>query len=881
MTQNLAPAARQIIRNLTVLNDGTVLAGYRIGPTRWDFAGRDVKVNMIQSSAEVWSRLTGRYFQERVETRPAPVQAWARALDDRTPHPLPDVHTCDRSLDRDSLLAGRCGCFTWNALLRAQQERIRTLGMDDKVVFRYFGVGNVLGRFDVAEHLLTYLDGGPLHEKLVPILEDEKRVHDIVVGWNGTRRMTEREQAWLRKRSLAPSTQPGPITAITGGWNDMALPALAADARWHVDPFDRAVTLHSWDENGARHESAVRVLMLARVNDLDYPDNGAQPWQSHAERALDSSGRPFSVSWNVQGHLLAGIDLEKAVELDLKVVRNLQLDYREAGLDIPESVNQAADVALETVGQVKSGLPVRATRFEGTVAVAVTGQTRLDERGRVSMSAADVVEERCAALTRLYSGGALRMDLVGADDQAGALRTFVPGEPRERIGFQRRLRLDFLAAGGPTVTNQVGDGAGPLLGYSLGATARAFHHDSFKATEGSSTGRGQNMHVVAGTLGSGKSWFKGALAFLNVRRGIPVVVSDPSGPLAALCDLPDLREHSQVVDLAKGASGLLSPPALIREPSRDDYDKPGDYAAARAEAQAERRDLVVDMARRCLDDDDFNDPRVRQALRQAASLHGQTRSWEITSTMWDLVAALEILGQQNDVAATVAQTLIDASTAPLLRLMFPPRGLDAPSVGAVRKMLTVIIAPGIVRAADGVPRRDWIPSEIGADAVLRLIGLFTNRLIFTKARSDRMMVIFDEAEVMTDTGAGRSELMRLGRDHSKWNIAVYLGVKSVNPQMLSGELKNFVGSVFAGKMASIEPARAMLDLLGLEGDEYARTLINLSQVQAGEFVHRDVAGNLGRIRIDVDYIPHLRDALDTNPAPEGSDHWNLDEEMMA
>jgi hypothetical protein len=261
----------------------------------------------------------------------------------------------------------------------------------------------------------------------------------------------------------------------------------------------------------------------------------------------------------------------------------------------------------------------------------------------------------------------------------------------------------------------------------------------------------------------------------------------------------------------------------------------------------------------------------------AARRHADRAGWETTSTLWDLVDNLVALESVH--ADAVAGALVDASTAPLLRLLFPPRGVEVVA-GQYGKTLTVITTPGIVRAADGVPRRDWNPTEIGADAVLRLTALYTHRMIYNKPRSQRAAVFFDEAESMTDFGPGRSMFSRLGRDHSKWNLAVYLGVKSINDQMLSGELKNFIASVFVGRMASAEPALSAMSALGLSDPRYVEVLMNLSSVVPGEWVHRDVAGDVGGIKVDVDYHPALKAALLTDPTPEGSSHWALDEEMM-
>lgn len=864
----IGSATKGICRNFLQLKNGTVWVGYRLGAARWDFTGTDAKTSQMNQDADVFSHLAGRFYHERTSARPHPVQAWAAQLDARTPHPTPDVHTCDMLMDKGDLLRGRCGCETWNSHLVRQQGAIARSGMDDKVVFRYFTLNvKTSARFDLRKHLLAYLAGEKPHSALLPLLEEEKRVNDIVQGWRGTVRMSEYEQGWLRKRSLAPGVQPSGVRGLDG-WDEMAIPALENDIRWAEKPRDRTVKVTAIDSEGQGILTHARVLTVARLGDLHYPENGLPPWQVHAESAVDASGVPFTVEWSITGKIRSGDEISKEVELELRKAQYLDRDYREHKETPPATIEQGIAVARNTRDQVTTGQAWEAARFQGQINVIITGSTEA------------AVEERCAAFTRMYASGGLRMDFTGADCQSFMLRSTIPGEPFDRIGYQRRLRLPYLAAGMPSVTATVGDRRGPYLGHTRGSTRRAVQHDPHYATEGLSTGRAQNMHLMIGTLGSGKSVLFGSIIYNLVRRGILTIVNDPSGPLAKLCYMPEIAAVSQEVNLLTGRKGILSPPGLIVDPHPDDYLDSSDYTDAIEQARAERRDLIMDMALRCLSEDFVtgqNYDITRRALRLAARKHADRCGWETTSTMWDLVDALVQGGDEH--ALEVASALADASTAPLLRLLFPPRGQTV-QPGHYGKTLTVITTPGIVRAADGIPRKDWNPMEVGADAVLRLTALYTNRMIYSKPREQRAAVFFDEAEGMTDFGPGRSSLSRLGRDHSKWNLYVALGVKSIGEQMLSGELKNFIASVFTGRMASREPAADAVRMLGLNDERYIDVLLNLSTHVPGEWVHRDVDGNVSGIKVDVDYHPALKAALLTDPRPEGSDNWMLNEEML-
>lgn len=841
--QNLSRNVKSIADNLMLLADGTVLAGYRIGVQRWDFTSDDDKVNQISSAADVYGALGSRFFHERVTTRPHPVREWAANLDRRTPTPLPNVDGSDE---------------TWNRHLARMQARIAMTGMDDKLTFRYFDVGTINPKRDLRDG--TDAD-------VVKMWREEKLLADIVSGWNA-RPMTEKEQVWLRARSLAPGVQ----STLPDGFN--GLPPLENDIRWQEEPFGRTVAIHAW-RDGIRHDRAVQVLSVSRMSDLAYPESGLEPWQTYAERALDTEGRPFAVEWSIVGRLRTGQELSSGAELNLRKALYLEQDYADHQEPPPASIEKGIRVAKSTRDQVTEGQAVVAGRFEGTVNVIIGGEDEY-EGDRLIRSAAEVVEDRSAAFVRLYSGNDLRMEFTAAQPQSTKLIETIVGEPPDRLGYQQQVRYDYLATALPSVSTAVGDGAGPYLGYTRGAARRPFFHDSHYATEGrGNLGRGNNMWLVAGALGSGKTMLSGAIAYQGVRRDERVIFSDPSGPMAKLCTMPELEPFSQVIDLLQGDDGILNVPSLIREPWATEYSVPGEWAKACDRAKAERRDLVVDIARRCLDSDQYSDPKTLAVLRNAA----RRVEWYATKTLWDLVDSLHTIGSAAAVdayATDVALSLEDASTAPFLRLLFPPRGRigAAQQFSVMDKRLTVICTPGITRAPDGVPRSDWTDKEKGADAILRLVALFTDRLIYTKPRDERCIVIFDEAESLTDFGPGRGFLSRLGRDHSKWNTAVYLCVKSISNDMLSGELRNFLAGAWVGRMANIDAATDMLNVLNVADRRHARSLMRLSESAPGEFVHLDADGNVGGVRIDLDYHPRLKDALLTNPMPDGVEGWS-------
>lgn len=880
-----APHARQIVGNLMVLADGMILAGYRVGEARWDFLPDEEKLATLEGSAQVWANLAregGRTVIERTTTRPFPVQAWARALDRRTPHPLPDVHTCSpEQYTTATRLSGACGCRTWNAYLAMQQHRIAQAGLDAKMVYRYIEVGQARPGADVRSLILSTRDAGLLPAQvpstaLRDALREEQRVANIVGPWRA-KRMTERDQVWLRTRALAPTAMPSRTAAdpFEAGLDEADLDSIAANASWSEDPHHgRHVEVTSF-VRGKPVGGAVRVLTMSRMPDLNYPAAGYEPWQTFAERAVDAEGMPFTVEWSMTGKMHTGADVLAQAESELRLAMNLERDYAVQEEPAPAQIEEGIMAAKRIRDEISTGKDVDAARFIGSIHAIVTGHDVLDEQGRVVRSAAEVVEERADALARLYAGPPLRMSLVAERLHPHVtLTATIPGEKAEGIAHQRRIKPIMLAAALPEASSQVGDGVGDYLAYTRGAARRPCLHDSHFATEGrGSLGRGNNMWVLGSALGGGKSIINGRIAYSNVRRGIRTIIEDPSGPLLKLCDLPELAPFSQPVDLTQGEPGILNPCSLIREPRREEFDNDKKFEAAVKAASAERASLLTDFVRRIVDPDLYEHHGLFGTLSSAMRL---TSHWTTKHSPWTLIANLRAL--RNEFADQVAESILRVAPMPLFNLAFPPQDSTEDSGLRFDAMLTVISSPGVKRAPEARERKDWSDTERGADMVLTLSGFVTDKFAYGKPMAERAVLIFDEAENLTDSASGRGYLSRLGRDHSKWNIAVYLSVKSVGAHMFSGELKNFVAGAFVGKMASEEAAEPFLSILTVEDRRYAKMLTRQSRSVPGEFVHLDARGQVGAVRVDVEHMPFLKDALFTDPVDESIDSadWSGD-----
>jgi hypothetical protein len=135
----------------------------------------------------------------------------------------------------------------------------------------------------------------------------------------------------------------------------------------------------------------------------------------------------------------------------------------------------------------------------------------------------------------------------------------------------------------------------------------------------------------------------------------------------------------------------------------------------------------------------------------------------------------------------------------------------------------------------------------------------------------------DETHFLGDWAAGRALFTRLGRDSRKWNTCVLAA--SQNPGAVRGmEVSNYISAAFVARSEDVQDAADALRMLRVPaGVGYEAVLGRLSPKAADghrsglrEFVMRDVDGNVDKIRVDLDHLPHVLAALDTTAAPSVS-----------
>jgi len=816
---------RSIEGNLA-FTDTAAWAWFALPTQRWAFRADGERLNLIIDTATRLSSLAGRRLHLRVTSRPYPAASWARALDSRTPDPIPGVEG-----------------DTWaDHLVRAQQH-VRASTMAEKEV--YLGV-QLSERSQVATATQRLLRR-PTRSEVERVDKDASLVAESIMGPGlEGRPVMPREMEWLVRRSLGIGLPaPGALSPVSDGrWETEDLHELTEGVVHEAEPFAPSVKVSRRDPAGIGTERHVSVLSVGRVDEIEIPDPAHEPWLVQADRL------PFPVEWSIRLDVLDGEQALDAVQRKLLIVRDMQRHYRDHDLDEPLALERQARQARSIEDEMTTGGDTAGTRVHGWFRIAVAGNTQEEalERAR---QVVDIYRKR-------------QVTIAHPKGQHGLLREFVPGEPLSSTAYRRRLPALYFAAGVPAASSSLGDRRGPYLGHTVASSRRAVMFDTHFATEVRET---SGLVPIVGALGSGKSVLAGLITYEAVRRGITSVMLDPSGPLARLTELPELRDKSRHIDLTSAPSGTLNPYAVVVQPRPEDYTTLDALEEARTLAAQDRKLLALDVATMLLPPALASAARTRLVLTEAIRA---TKGAPATS-LWTVVEHLET--REDDHAADIAAYLRDMAEMPLARLFFPT-GPGSEPTSDDNAVLTVLTMPGLVLPPNSVPREHWSTSEQMAVPLLHLASWYATRTIYGRPRSERKLVALDETHFLGEWGAGRALFTRLGRDSRKWNTCVLAA--SQNPaDVLGMEVSNFISAAFVGRIEDDQVAADALRMLRVPpGVGYEGVLSRLSPrsstgVRSGlrEFVMRDVDGNVDRMRVDLDHLPQVLAALDTTAAP--------------
>ena len=838
------PLAAQEIRDNLLLTADSVTAWYRMSAQPWQWRGDDYRNRHIATAATAWSALVGRNVHLRVTARPYPAHQWAAAFASITPEPS--------------------NPGAWRDYLTDTQRHLRTSSQADGEVY----IGIEIGDRRIVDKLTAIAKRGRGGDRERARLRQSIAEVTEVVALPGiaARPVDVDELTWLMHRSIGLGL-PAPVDLLPsdGTLEHGDITALHDSVDVDPRPWKRTVEVTGHPaRNGGEVSRHVAVLSLGRMNQQLRVPEVHDPWVAFAERL------PFAVEWSLRFKVVAGPDAADAMKKRLDAVDDQSVQYAAHGLTPPPRLGRLRARATTVRDEMEEGHEVVAARYDGYFDVAVWGRTEAEAL------------DNSRALRNHYKAMVIGVEHPGG--QHALFRGFIPGEQRGTTAHRRRGELKYLAAAVPQLASRVGDRRGMYLGWTSSTSRRAVAYDPHFGIE---VRERSGLTPIIGGLGAGKSVLEGAICHNTALRGISTTILDPSGPLARLAYMPELRDHARHVDLLDGEPGTLSPYTAIPEPMREQVEEDerltglvGDARElkmielledARAVAERGRMQLAIDVLRLLLPPAWRADRQTTVVIRDAVRATGGRYHASLGSVL------TQIEHDGRDGATDVYNVLKDMSEYPQSRLFFgsgylaerADRSQDDPA-------LLVLTMAGLTLPDESIPEDNWSEGERIAVPLLTLAAHYASRRIYSRRMKERKVVAIDEAHFLRRIPSGRALVDRLARDSRKWTTRVYIATqKCADLDELSA--RGLVREVFIGRIEDPDEAFAALRLAGVPtGVGYESHLAELSpddttrddaddsrRISFREFVMRDVDGNVERVRIDLAHQPVLFDVLRT------------------
>ncbi|WP_309116335.1 ATP-binding protein [Saccharothrix sp.] len=821
-----------------------VYAWYKLAPQRWSFRSDSQRQDLIAAIAGQYAELQGRWMHLRVTTRPYPIRMWAEAHVHNAVRRLPDTP----------------GTLSFDDYMVGEQQQLMGRSMAEKEV--YLGVQvqtrNMMDRaVERAAPVLRKVFPDAVDAELVAI-ESEIDHLDQVIGSAGLegRPVTAEEMSWLMHRSCSLGLPaPRNLPAVPGApWEPEDLASFTDAADFHQEPYAPTVTVRGRTGSNAGIKRHVAVLTVGLMHGLQIPEVD-DPWVQRSDRL------PAAVEWSARIYVRRPEEVSGELQRQMSKVRSQVRHYTdEHELEPPQSLARQASRVLEIDDEMTSGFTALGTRVRSWWRLAVSGPT---EREALRLA---------QALLDLYKP---KVAIEHPEAQYAIAREFIPGEPLSSSAYLRRGSVLWAASAVPTATAEVGDRRGILLGETVTATRRPVAWDPWMAQE---LRDASGLTAMVAGLGAGKSFLGGGIVYKTLRSGAHWTLLDPSGPLAALCDLPELRPYARPINLLNAQPGILNPYRVVAEPQlehfMDEEDPERAWRRERALAAATRRRLVLDVLTGLLPFEVARLPQTRIVLLRAV----RTVGGRPDAHPGMVFEALRRDASEHHEHAVVVADFLDEMRE-RMSLLIPEQDAD-PYNEQRDDRLTVLTMAGLNLPKDGVGREHWTDAEALGVEMLNLAAWLTQRSIYERPKDLRKGVWIDEAFFLSEVPTGRVLMNRFARDSRKWNVRVLLS-SQIPADFL--KIQGFVAlldSVFVGRLDDDQAQADALRLLKVPvGAGYEQVVASLGRRPGGartaterdraprQFIFGDGAGGVERIRIDFSgpHLEHLRNALDTTP----------------
>jgi hypothetical protein len=827
-----------------VRNGQDVYAWYRLATQRWSFRSDAQRQDLIHAIAGQYAELQGRWLHLRVTARPYPIRMWAEAHVRNAVGRLPDT---GGALSFDDYMIGEQQQLLGHSM--AEKEvylgvQVQTRSMMDLVVER-------------AAPVLRRVFPTAVDAELVAIDAEVEHLDGLisVAGLEG-RPVTAGEMSWLMHRSCSLGLPaPRNLPAVPdGSWEPEDLASFTDAADFHTEPYAPTVTVRGRTGSNAGTTRHVVVLTVGQMHGLQIPEID-DPWVQRSDRL------PAGVEWSARIYVRRPEEVAGELQRQMNKVRSQVRHYTdEHDLEPPQSLVRQATRVLEIDDEMTSGFTALGTRVRSWWRVAVSGPTERDAL-RLAQQLLDLYKPKIA--------------IEHPEGQYALAREFIPGEPLSSGAYLRRGSVVWAASAVPTATAEVGDRRGILIGETCTATRRPVAWDPWMAQEIRDS---SGLTALVAGLGGGKSFLGGGIVYKTLRSGAYWTLLDPSGPLAKLCELPELRPYARPINLLNAQPGILNPYRVVAEPERahflDEDDPDRAWRREKALTAATRRRLVLDVLTGVLPFEVARMAKTRIVLLRAVRAVGG-RPDAHPGQVFDMLRRDPT--EHHEHAIVVADFLDEMRER--MSLLIPEKGAD-PYTEVRDDRLTVLTMSGLTLPKDNIGREHWTDAESLGVELLNLAAWLTQRSIYERPRDQRKGVWIDEAFFLSEVPTGRVLMNRFDRDSRKWNVRVLLSSQVPADFLKIQGFVSLLDSVFVGRLDD-GPAQAdALRLLKVPvGAGYEQVIGSLGRRPAGDradterdrtprqFIFGDGAGGVERIRVDFSgaHLQHLCTALDTTP----------------
>ncbi|HEX6403292.1 MAG TPA: ATP-binding protein [Pseudonocardiaceae bacterium] len=827
-----------------VRNGQEVYAWYRLASQRWSFRSDAQRQDLIHAIAGQYAELQGRWLHLRVTARPYPIRMWAEAHVRNAVGRLPDTP----------------GALSFDDYMIGEQQQLLGHSMAEKEV--YLGVQvqtrSVMDRVvERAAPVLRRVFPTAVDAELVAIDAEVEHLDGVisVAGLEG-RPVTAGEMSWLMHRSCslglpAPRNLPSVPNA---SWEPEDLASFTDAADFHTEPYAPTLTVRGRTGSNAGTVRHVVVLTVGQMHGLQIPEID-DPWVQRSDRL------PTGVEWSARIYVRRPEEVSGELARQMNKVRSQVRHYTdEHDLEPPQSLVRQATRVLEIDDEMTSGFTALGTRVRSWWRVAVSAPAERDVL-RLAQQLLDLYKPKIA--------------IEHPEGQYALAREFIPGEPLSSGAYLRRGSVIWAASAVPTATAEVGDRRGILIGETCTATRRPVAWDPWMAQEIRDS---SGLTALVAGLGGGKSFLGGGIVYKTLRSGAYWTLLDPSGPLAKLCELPELRPYARPINLLNAQPGILNPYRVVAEPELahflDEDDPDRAWRREKALTAATRRRLVLDVLTGVLPFEVARMAKTRIVLLRAVRAVGG-RPDAHPGQVFDMLRRDP--SEHREHAIVVADFLDEMRER--MSLLIPEKGAD-PYTEVRDDRLTVLTMSGLTLPKDNIGREHWTDAESLGVELLNLAAWLTQRSIYERPRDQRKGVWIDEAFFLSEVPTGRVLMNRFARDSRKWNVRVLLSSQIPADFLKIQGFVSLLDSVFVGRLDDGPAQSDALRLLKVPvGAGYEQVIASLGRRPGGDradterdraprqFIFGDGAGGVERVRVDFSgaHLQHLCTALDTTP----------------